>query len=40
MSDRKPCCQEAWEEGWLAGLKTAGEMLSFERGEHLRDDDE
>lgn len=29
MSDRKPCCQEAWEEGWLAGLKNAGEMLGF-----------
>lgn len=34
MSERKPCCQESWGEGWFQGLKNAGELLGFSADSH------
>ena len=34
MSERKPCCQESWDEGWFQGFRNAGELLGFSADSH------
>ncbi len=34
MSERTPCCQESWDEGWFQGFRNAGELLGFSADSH------